>query len=469
MFKIIKIHRFGLFLMTVVLSSCMVIKKYETPEVKTDNLFRTDYIHDNSFDGMDTSSIAEVSWKNFFSDELLKGYIQTALDNNLDIRIAVQNIEAAEAYVKQSNAGFYPSVGANLEYGFSKTSGSSRFGALSFNQFQMGASLNWEADIWGRIKSQKRAYNASYLMSLEAHKAVKTHLVAAIATSYYQLMALSAQIEIARKSVLTRDSSLTTTKALKEAGQLTEVAVQQSESQLYDAKIILLTLQNQEKFLENAFCLLLNEPPHTIKRNKFKEQQFIPKLSIGVPAKLLANRPDVRQAEFAFMQAFEMTNIARTNFYPAFTITATGGLQSMELAKWFDPSSAFANIAAGFLQPVFNRRQIKTAYEIAKTVQEKAYFGYQLAILNAGIDVSNALINYQTQTEAIELQQKKFEANRNAVIISNQLLQNGLATYLEVLTAQQNELTAELSVVNAQLGQLTAIVSLYESLGGGWR
>ncbi|MBX2985680.1 MAG: TolC family protein [Bacteroidia bacterium] len=459
----------GIMGLMLFLSSCLAIKKYEKPSVNTEHLFRTDYIHDNAFDGMDTGSIADISWKNMFSDELLKSYIQKALDNNLDIRIAVANIEAAESYVKQSKAGFLPSVNADLDYSITKTSSSSRFGAFTFNQFQIGASAGWEADIWGKIKSRQRAAQAVYLQSVEAHKAVKTSLIAAVANTYYQLAAISAQIKIAQRSVATRDSSVKTTQALKDAGQLTEVAVKQSESQLYDAKLILLNLQKQEKFLENTFCLLLNEAPHSIERNAIDEQHFDSKLSIGVPAKLLANRPDVLQAEYIFRQTFELTNLARSNFYPSFNITASGGLQSMELAKWLDPSSLFANLAAGFIQPIFNQRQIQTAYEVAKTQQEKAYLGYQLAILNAGIDVSNALIEYQTQTESIALNQSKFEANQIAVTMSNRLLQNGLATYLEVLTAQQNMLNAELNLVSAKLGKLNAVVNLYCSLGGGWQ
>lgn len=455
--------------LVLLLSSCLAIKKYEKPTAKTDNLYRTDFIHDNAFDGLDTNSIASISWKNFFTDNLLQGYIQNALDNNIDIRIAIQNIEAAESYVKQSKSGFLPSLSTDLGYTFSKTSGNSRFGALTFNQFQLGASAAWEADIWGKIKSQQRATYAQYLQSIEAHKAVKTGLIAAVAKTYYQLVAISAQIEIAQRSVSTRDSSLETTIALKNAGQLTEVAVKQSESQLYEAKIILLNLQKQEKYLENTFCLLLNEQPHTITRNTIETQVFNSPLSIGIPAQLLANRPDVLQAEYFFMQTFELSNLARTNFYPSFMITASGGSQSMELEKWFSASSLFANLAAGITQPIFNRRQIKTAYEVAQTQQQKALLGYQYAILSAGMDVSNALIDYRTQTEAIALEQSKFEANQIAFTISNQLLQNGLATYLEVLTAQQNVLSSELNVINAKLGQLNAVVNLYTSLGGGWR
>jgi len=454
------------------LSSCFVAKDYQRPVMNTRNLYRTDHLTDSAALVMDSVSMASVSWRNLFSDTLLKQYIQTALDHNIDIRIALQSIRAAEAYVKQGKAAFWPSVSISADYSYSKNSKNSQLGQLyqgAVNQYQLGAGLSWEADIWGKIRSQKRAYTATYLQTIEAHKAVTTQLVAQVAATYYQLAALSEQMAIAQKSIASRDSSLTTTKALKAAGQVTEVAVQQTEAQLYDAKLILLNLKQQERVLENAFCLLLNEPSHPVKRLPLNAQEVQTPLTTGVPADLLVNRPDVRQAEFALINAFELTNVARSNFYPSLTITAAGGLQSIDIKNWFSVSSLFGNIAGDLLQPVFNRRQIKTAYEVAQSQQQQALLSYEKALLTAGNDVSNALYDYQTQSEAIKLEEQQYEAYRKAVNYSEQLLINGLANYLEVLTARQSALAAQLNLVQARYARLYAVVQLYEALGGGWQ
>ncbi|HET8572813.1 MAG TPA: efflux transporter outer membrane subunit [Edaphocola sp.] len=460
-------------LLLLPLSSCFVAKDYHRPAVSTAHLYRTDRLVDSAALVMDSSSMANVSWKNLFSDTLLKHYISTALDNNIDIRIALQSIDAAAAYAKQGKASYWPSVNAELDYSDSRYSKNSLSGqstnGKAISQYQVGAGLSWEADIWGKIRSQKRAYDDSYLQTIEAHKAVKTQLVADIASTYYQLMALDEQIRIARISIASRDSSLATTKALKQAGQVTAVAVKQTEAQLYAAQLILLDLQQQRRILENAFCLLLNEPPHGIQRNTLSEQRISTELKVGVPADLLANRPDVRQAELALMQAFEMTNVAKSNFYPSLTITAAGGFQSVALKDWLNVNSIFANIAGSLLQPIINHRQIRTAYEVARSQQQQALLRYEQALLTAGNEVSDALYNYQTQSQYIILEQKQYEAYQIAVNYSEQLLKNGLANYLEVLTARQNALSTQLSLVNARYEQLASIIELYRALGGGWK
>lgn len=451
------------------MTSCFVAKEYEQPKTNTENFFRTDNLSDKAYQGMDSTSIATVSWKSLFADNLLNDYIQKALENNLDIRIALQNVDAAAAYVKQGKAGYWPSIGVGLNYNYSHTPKNSRFGEGDFNQFDLSANLSWEADIWGKIRSTERAYTASYLQSVEAHKAVSTRLVAGLASTYYQLAALTEQIQIAEETILARDSSLTTTKSLKEAGLLTEVAVQQSQAQLLDAQLILLNLKRQERILENVFCMLMNEPSHAVQRNPLAQQNIQTPLRTGVPADLLANRPDIKQAEYGLIQAFELTNVARSNFYPSLTISAASGLQSLDIKDWLSANSIFANLAGGLLQPVFNRRQIRTTYEVAEVQKEKALLHYQAMLLTAGNEVSNALYEYQIQTDAIEIETKQYEAYRNAADQSEQLLINGLANYLEVLTARQYALSAQLSLVSARYAQLNAIISLYEALGGGWK
>lgn len=451
------------------LSSCYVAKQYQSPEMATLDLYRTDQLTDTAISIGDSISLGDISWQKLFSDTLLRRYIQTGLDNNIDIRIAIKNIDIASAYVEQAQAAFLPSVFGSLNYGFTHNSRNSMIPNRNVHQFNLGANLSWEADIWGRIRSQEKAALAAYLQTVEAHKAVKTRLVANIASMYYQLAALSEQMQVAQQTIRSRDSSLVTTRALMQAGELTAVAVKQTEAQLYDAQLILLNLSEQERVLENAFCMLLNEPPHPIERGALSAQEITTPLTTGVPSHLLINRPDVRQLEFALMRAFELTNVAESNFYPSLTITAGAGLQSADIRNWLSLNSLFANVAGGLLQPIFNRKQIRTAYQVAQSQQEQALLDYQQILLSAGNDVSNALFDYQTRTRAIDIEEKKYEAYKTAVDYSEQLLINGLANYLEVLTARQNALATRLNLVNTKYQRLQAIVDLYQALGGGWK
>lgn len=452
------------------LASCFVPREYQGPVMNTqENLFRTDNLQDSATWLMDSVSMAQVSWQNLFTDDLLKGYIQTALDSNIDIRVALKNIEISTTYLEQAKAGYLPTLSGNLNYGFAHNSRNNRSTVVDVNQFTLGANASWEPDIWKRINLREKIAATDYLQTIEAHKAVKTKLIADVASLYFQLAAVSEQMQIARQTILSRDSSLSTTKALMQGGQLTAVAVKQTEAQLYDAQLILLNLQEQERILENALCMLLNEPPHAIERSSLSQQEITTPLRIGVPASLLANRPDVRQAELSLIRDFELTNLARSNFYPSLTITAATGLQSVDIKNWISLQSIFANIAGGLVQPILNKKQIRTNLKVAEIQQEQSLLGYQRVLLAAGNDVSNALFDYQTQTEAIAIGEKKLDSYKTAVNYSEQLLINGLANYLEVLTARQNALSTELNLVNSRFSQLQSIVNLYAALGGGWK
>lgn len=459
-------------LLIAALAGCFTAKTYERPKLETQHLFRTDQLADSLRINMDSTSMATVSWHNIFTDPLLAGYIQQGLANNMDIRIALQSIDAAAAFVKQGKAAFAPAVNAGAGYSLSQNSRNTALGKFingAVDNYQLDAALSWEADIWGRIRSQQRAYGAAYLGTLEAHKAVKTRLVAGIASSYFQLMALHEQMQITQESIASRSQSLTTTQALMRSGQVTAVAVNQMDAQVTDARITLLHLQDQERLLENAFCLLLNEPPHAIARSTLDAQLVSTPLATGVASELLVNRPDVRQAELGLVQAFELTNVARARFYPALTITAAGGMQSTAVDNWFSANSLFYNIAGNLLQPVLNQRQVRTAYQVAQAQQEQALLTYRKALLTAGSDVSSALYDYQVQTAALSLAEQQTTALQTATDQSEQLLANGLVNYMEVLSAQQGVLASQLGLAATKAARLQAIVNLYEALGGGWK
>ncbi|TDE27443.1 efflux transporter outer membrane subunit [Flavobacterium ranwuense] len=451
----------------MVMQSCFVAKDYKRPELKTENSYRNEII------STDTISLANVAWENVFTDPLLQGYIKKGLENNLDIKIAMQNIAAAEATMKQGKAGYFPTLSAGADWTHQQLSKNSQFGALlqdrSTNQYQLTGSLSWEADIWGKIRSNKRAANAAYLQTTAAKQAVKTQLIANIAATYYQLLSVDAQIKLAEKTLVNRNQSIETIIALKDAGNVTEVGVKQTEAQKYGTEIIIADLKNSIIILENTMSILMGEGSAKIERNTFESQSMQPTITLGVPATLLRNRPDVIAAEYNLISNFEQTNVAKSNFYPILKLTATGGLQSIDLKEWFSVNSIFANVITGLTQPIFNQRQIKTKFEIAKANQEKAYLQFEQSLLTAGKEVSDALAQYNNETYKLTVREKQVDALNKATDYSDELLTYGLANYLEVLTVKDNALNAELSLIDNKFQQYKAIIQLYRALGGGWQ
>lgn len=463
-----KIYKVTLLVVTAtVMQSCFVAKDYKRPELKTENLYRNEVV------SSDTASLANVSWDKLFTDPLLQEYINKGLKNNLDIRIAMQNLAAAKSTMLQGKAGYFPTLSASTDWTHNKISKNSQSGSflsdLNTDQYQLYGSLSWEADIWGKIRSNKRAANAAFLQTGAANQAIKTELIAGIATTYYQLLSVDAQIKVAEKTLINRNQSVETIIALKKAGNVTEVGVKQTEAQKYATEIIIADLKNSAIVLENTMSALLGEASGKIERSTFESQNMQPAITLGVPANLLRNRPDVIAAEYNLITNFEMTNVAKSGFYPTLKVTATGGLQSIDLKEWFSANSLFANVITGLTQPLLNQRQVRTKYEVAQANQEKAYLQFEKSLLTAGKEVSNALAQYNNETYKITVREKQAAALTKASSFSDELLNYGLANYLEVLTAKDAALDAELSLADNKFQQYKAIIQLYKALGGGWQ
>lgn len=454
-----------------VMQSCFVAKKYDRPELKTENLYRTEVV------STDTTSLANISWDKVFTDPTLQNHIKTGLQNNLDIRIAMQNIVAAEATMKQGKAGYLPTFSAGADWTHQELSKNSQLGALfsagggrtNVDQYQLTGTLGWEADIWGKIRSNKRATNAAYLQTIAANQAVKTQLIASIASTYYQLLAVDAQIKLAEETLINRNESIETIIALKDAGNVNEVGVKQTEAQKYATEIIIADLRQSVITLENTLSVLLGEAPGKIERSTLEAQVMQPEITLGVPATLLRNRPDVIAAEYNLISLFEQTNVAKSNFYPTLKLTATGGLQTVDIKEWFSANSLFANVVTGLTQPILNGRQIRSRYEIAQANQQQAYLQFEQSLLNAGNEVSNALATYNNETAKLEIRGKQVDALKKAAEYSDELLTYGLVNYLEVLTAKDNALNTELNLIDNKYQQYNAIIELYRALGGGWQ
>lgn len=456
-------------IVALTLQSCFVAQDYIRPGLPevTQELYRTDNLP------IDSLSMADLSWKTMFKDSVLQSYIEEGLENNMDVRIAIQQMNAAQAYAKQGNAGFQPTLNVGPNYTRQEFSENSQFGSIfsgGLNTYDITANLSWEADIWGgKISSNNRATQAAYLQSVAGHQAVKTQLISSIASAYYNLLALDAQLEITKQTIDTRQSGVETIKALKDAGQVTQVAVDQNVAQFNNARALQVDIETAIFKTENTLSILLGKGPQNFDRSTLESQVMEENIKLGFPSTLLRNRPDVMAAEYGLINSFELTNVANSSFYPSLTLTASGGLQSLQLDDLLSVNSLFANLVGGLTQPLLNNRKLKTQKEVALAQQEQSLLQFKKTLLIAGNEVSNALFSYESETKKYKFRVNEVEALRRAESNSEELLKNGYANYLDLLTARESALTAELNIIDSRLQQLVVVVNLYEALGGGWR
>jgi len=452
--------------LTVLSLTACVSQKYERPAVNSNGLYR-----DNTT--TDTTTIADLPWKTLFADATLQTLIQQGLNENLDLKQAIERIKIAEATLYQNRMALLPSLSADLSVTDAKQSKA----ALNFppgvnintetQTYRAQLSTSWEADIWGKLSSAKRSAYASLLQTDAAKRAVQTQLVANIANTYYNLLALDKQLSITEQTVGIRQRDVETMKALKEGAVVNGAAVVQSEANLYAAQVTIPDLKRNIKEAENALSVLLGKGPGAIERSNLDAQQVYSSLQTGVSAQLLQNRPDVQAAEFAFRAAFENKNVAKAFFYPALTLTANGGLSTLDVKNFFD-NSIFYNLIGGITQPIFNRGQNKARLRTAEAQQQQAFYSFQQSLLTGGQEVSNALFAYQTAAEKETVRARQIASLTKAVDFTKELLRYSSATnYTDVLTSEQSLLAAQLNSINDRLQKLQSVVNLYKALGGG--
>nr|WP_157247308.1 efflux transporter outer membrane subunit [Pedobacter panaciterrae] len=454
----------GIIILLTVLVSCQVSKKYERPVINTKNLYRDQQ-------NTDTITIATMPWQKLFNDPLLIELIAEGLQQNLDLKIAIEHINAARASFKQSKAAFLPELNGNAGITQSKLAYPQGFGIISSStQYDVGLTASWEADIWGKLGSSKRGALAGLLQTEEARKAVQTQLISEIANNYFTLLALDEQLVVLEKTVANRKTDVSTMKSLKAANIVTGAAEVQSEANQYAAEVAVPRLKRQIRETENAMNVLLVRQAGSVNRKSLESQQLLLDLNVGIPAQLLQNRPDVKQAEYAFMKAFETTNVARQLFYPSLNITASSGFTSFSFKDWITPSGLFANIAGGIIQPIFNKGANKARLTTARAAQQESAYVFQKSLLKAGEEVSNALYSYQTAIEQQSIRTKQLQSLQKSVDFTKKLLRYSSATnYTDVLTSEQNLLSAQLDNIGDKLQQWQAVISLYRALGGGWQ
>lgn len=457
-------------LVPVTISSCKVSKDIKTPDTKLPIAYR--------YEQKDTTNMAKLPWASFFQDQQLKVLIDSAVLRNNDLQLAIKDIEAAELVLRQAKLGNLPTVGLQATATTNRPSDNSLNG-FQLNQFlnqnhvedyTAAAYLSWEADLWGKIKSQKSAALAAYLGTAEARKAVQTRIVNDVAKGYYNLLMLDKQLQIARKNTLLNDSTLKIIELQFRAGQVTSLAVQQATAQKLTAQGLIPKFEQEIVIQENALSVLAGTIPSAINRSADLDTEPVPPFSgAGVPADLLSLRPDVKLAELALSEANGKVGYAKAATYPSLTITAQGGLNAFKESNWLTiPASLFGTVAGGLIQPLFQQKQLKTAYEIAKVRREQTVIRFRQSVLVAVGDVTDNLAKVeklqQQQNYAI---QRVFQLNQ-ATSNSRQLFSNGLANYLEVITAQSSALQEELELAGIMKAVLDAQVDLYRSVGGGW-
>ncbi|WP_131539612.1 TolC family protein [Pedobacter nototheniae] len=466
-FNIISILAFVL-----TLAGCSISKDLATPAGVEPKIFR------NSF-GKDSSSIGDLPLKSFITDPTVQALIDTALVKNYDMQIALKNIDAAEVLFKQSKLGYLPELKLQVTGNTSRPSDNSLNG-LSISQFtgskhieDYSANLGvfWEADIWGKIRNQKAGALAAYLQTEEARKAVQTRLVANVAEGYYNLLMMDAQLEIAKKNLKLNDSTIRIINLQYTAGQVTSLAIQQAEAQQLVAAQLIPKLEQNVALQENALSVLIGKLPEAISRKSRLDQMNIPtELSSGFPSAMLSRRPDIKSAELALNIANAKVGVAKASLYPSLVITASGGVNSFKAANWFNvPASLFGMVSGGITQPIFQRGQLKANYEVAKIDREKSVIQFRQSVLNAVGEVSDELTRVEKLKSQYSLAEKRSLTLQQASKNANLLFRNGMANYLEVITAQSNLLQSELELTSIKTEQLTAVVNLYRSLGGGWK
>lgn len=458
------------------LGSCKVSKDVATPATNLPDTYRNAAA---ATSGTDTQTIADLPWKSFFADASLQRLISQAIEKNYDMQLALKNIEAAQLLYKQVNWNYVPDLRLQVGAASNRPSDNSLNG-ISASQFlgtnhiedyNASIGLSWEADIWGKIRNQKRSALAVYLQTEEARKAIQTNIVANVARGYYNLVMLDAQLEVARKNLALNDSTLNIIRLQFDAGQVTSLAVQQVTAQRLVAAQLVPLMEQNIALQENALSVLTGVlPTATERKSTLATTPMMDNLSTGFPSEMLSRRPDVRTSELALTIANAKVGISKANMYPTLSITATGGVNSFKASNWFNiPASLFGTVAGNLVQPLINKRQLKTQFEVAKIDREKSVIQFRQTVLYAVGEVSDALAKLDKLQRQYDIASERVSTLQQATSNAGMLFQGGMASYLEVITAQSNVLQGELEIATLKRDQLIAAVDLYRSLGGGWK
>jgi len=440
----------------------------------------------NYNNSQDSTNSAKVQWKDFFTDPYLNVLIDTALRNNQELNITLQEIIIARNEVRFRKGEYLPFVNLYAGAGVDRVGRYTRQGSLeanSNNQIEPGkefpnylpdyivaANVSWQVDIWHKLRNAKKAAVSRYLASVEGRNFMVTRLVAEIANSYYELLALDNQLEIIKQNIDIQSNALEIVRLQKIAARVTELAVRRFEAQVLNTRSLQFKIQQRIIETENRINFLTGRYPQPISRD-FKNFSSLVHNTIqaGIPSQLLQNRPDIRQAEFNMTAANLDVKSAKANFYPSLNISAAIGLESFNATYLLKtPQSMLFSLFGGLTAPLINRNAIKATYYSANARQIQTVYNYQRTILNAYIEVANQLSNISNLEKSYDLKAKQVEALTESIEISNGLFRSARADYMEVLLTQRDALESKFELIETKRQQMNAMVNIYQALGGGW-
>jgi len=453
---------------TFALVACSPVKEYRRPEVKLPSAYPGP--------AAPGREIAEMPYRRFFTDPDLRVLIDSAVVSNQDLLIAMKNIDYAKQSLNAARLGELPTLDLGAQASSTTNSKNSlqarNSSNLNVKDFTASLSASWEADIWSRIGNTRKAALAEYLRSTDAARAVRTRLISDVAQGYWNLKMLDDQLGITRSNAALADSTLMMMRLQYDAGNVTFLAVQQQNSRLQAARVLIPKLEATRSAQENALSILVGRMPGApFKRTPGFEGSIVPdSLGAGVPLGLLRNRPDVRAAEESLMSQHASMGAAKALLYPTLRVTAEGGLNSFKSNNWFStPGSLFGFVGGSVLQPVFRHGELKAKYRQSSIRRDQAELAFRQALIKAVGEVSDALVQVQKTGEQQIVAAERVATLRQAVRNSQLLFQSGLATYLEVISAESDLLQAQLDLSDIQRRRLSAVADLYRAVGGGWK
>nr|WP_068890332.1 efflux transporter outer membrane subunit [Pedobacter panaciterrae] len=451
-------------------AGCKIYKDVQAPKAELPVAFNDEAVKD-------TVGIGALPWKSFFRDEVLLALIDSALKKNFDMHIALKNIEEAQQIVRQSKWNNVPTLDLNAtgstiipsKYSLNGLTSNQFLGSNHIEDYSAGASLSWEADIWGRIRNTNKAALAAYLQSDEARKTLQTNLISNVSKGYFNLLMLDQQLRVAKHNIELNDSTLHIVIVQYNFGQVTSLAVQQAQAQQLIAAELIPQLEQEIALQENALHILSGQLPFAIRRHAILDEiKFPVELSAGVPSAMVRRRPDVRSRELDLVIANAKVGISKAHMYPALRITASGGANALKASNWFNiPSSLFGVVGASIVQPLLQHKELSTQYKLTDIEREKAVILFRQTVLKAVGEVSDAMVKIEKLKHQELIVGKRVLTLQHATANANSLFQNGMANYLEVIIAQGNVLQSELDFASVKRQELSAIVDLYRSLGGG--
>ena len=437
------------------MTGCSIYKPYSRPEVQTEGLYR------DLEETKDTASIATLGWRNLFSDKNLQALIDKGLERNTDLRVAHTRVKAAEAVLMNARLSYLPSVVLAPDGSISGTEG-----AKAIKTYKLAASASWEIDLFGKVTNAKREALAALEGSRAYRQAVETQLIATIANSYYMLLMLDRQLIISEQTLITWKETEHSIEALKRAGKSNDAAVLQAKANRLALEASVVSIRKSIRETENGLSALLADTSHDIMRGALQKQQFPDTLSAGLPIQLLANRPDVRQAEWNLAQAYYATNAARSAFYPSLTLSGSTGWTNNVGGVVVNPGSWLFSAVGSLMQPLFNKGTNIANLRQAKARQEEALLLFQQSLLDAGKEVNNALTRWQSARIRMDYVNQQIMTLQEAVRKTELLMQHTSTNYLEVLTARQRLLEAELTQAQDKFEEIQGVIDLYHAVGG---